>query len=331
MNSMKANIAVVLATYNGEKFLCELLDSVLSQTLMPKEIIIQDDNSNDCTWSILTKYKNKYPHLIHLYKNECNLGAHNNFLKAFQYVTADYIAPCDQDDIWMPEKLEYLYDALVEFNCSLVACKELIRYEDGNEVPHYYPMPTIEECIFNRGIAGHLMMIPREAIEVFEIADRITFDFGLTLYAACNKGGRVINYQGCVWRRHPAVVTAEYSNLNPFKLQQISKWKKLFFVLKVTLKGNYSQVIARREYAIHQIISHFAKEKKQLRIFDKLARYMIKQTPVSLLMAGLVLGNIKARTQEYKKYSLKDKIANRLFNLCAPAVFWYDYHDRDAL
>lgn len=331
MKRLEANIAVVIATYNGERFIREQLDSVLAQTLLPSEIIIQDDNSKDATWVILNEYQNRYPNLIRLYKNEEGIGAHANFRKAFKYVTADYIAPCDQDDIWMPEKLERSYTALKASNCSLVACKEVILYEDGRLVPNFYPMPSIEDCILNHGVAGHLMMIPREAIKVFDIADRITFDFGLTVYAVCNNGGTVIDYHGCLWRRHSTVVTAEYSDHNPFKLQQISKWKKLFFVLKVTLKGNYSQVIARREYAIHQIISHFAKEKKQLRIFDKLARYMIKQTPVSLLMAGIVLGNIKARTQEYKQYSLKDKIANRLFNLCAPAVFWYDYHDRDAL
>lgn len=331
MKNSRKHIAVVIATYNGEKFVREQLDSVLAQTLLPSEIIIQDDNSKDGTWVILQEYQNRYPNLIRLYKNEESLGAHANFRKAFKYVTADYIAPCDQDDIWMPEKLEHLYDALVEFNCSLVACKELIRYEDGNEVPHYYPMPTIEECIFNRGIAGHLMMIPREAIEVFEIADRITFDFGLTLYAACNHGGKVVNFQGCVWRRHDKVVTAEYSNHNPYRLESINKWAKMLRALMSTLKGERSEVIRRRQYAIHQIIAHFATDKEELRIYDRLAINMMKQTPISLLTAGFILGRIKSRTAEYCNYSLKNKIANRLFNLCQPSVYWYDYHLHEAL
>lgn len=189
MKPNHANIAVVIATYNGEQFLREQLDSVLAQTLMPTEIIIQDDNSTDGTWAVLQEYQQRYPNLIRLYKNEKGLGAHLNFEKAFQYVTADYIAPCDQDDIWMPEKLERSYNALRDSNCSLVACKEVILYEDGSKVPNFYSMPSIEDCIFNHGVAGHLMMIHREAIEVFDIADRITFDFGLTVYSACNRGG----------------------------------------------------------------------------------------------------------------------------------------------
>jgi hypothetical protein len=97
------------------------------------------------------------------------------------------------------------------------------------------------------------------------------------------------------------------------------------------MRGEHSKAIASREFAIHQIITHFAKEKETLRIYDKLALCMMRQTPCSLLRAGLILGKIKSRDQAYKLYSVRDKIANRLFNLCVPSVFWYDYHDRDAL
>ena len=331
MKSKNANIAVVIATYNGEKFIREQLDSVLAQTLMPTEIIIQDDNSRDATWTILEEYQTKYPQLIRIYRNEVGLGAHANFRKAFRYVTADYIAPCDQDDIWMPEKLECLYNVLVEGDFSMVACKELILYEDGREVPNFYPIPSLEECVFNHGVAGHLMMIPSQAIEVFEIADRITFDFGLTIYAICNNGANVVDYYGCVWRRHAAVVTYKYSNHNPYELDRISKWRKMVYALKATMKGYRSKVIQRQQNAIHQIIAHFAVNKKDLHIYDRLALNMMRQTPLSLLMAGIILGKIKSRTLEYKNYSIKNKIANRLFNLCQPSVYWYDYHKYDAL
>lgn len=255
-------IAVVIATYNGEKFIRKQIDSVLEQTLMPTEIIIQDDNSSDGTWDILQEYYQRFPTLIRLYRNEKGLGAHLNFESAFKKVTADYIAPCDQDDIWMPEKLERSYNTLKLGNYSLVACKEVIQYEDGSEKPNYYPMPSLEDCIFNKGIAGHLIMIPKNAIKVFDITDKITFDFGLTVYAACANGGKIIDYNGCIWRRHSSVITAEYSNHNPFSIKNISKWKKLSYVLKATFRGEHSQVIERREYAIHQIISYFLKEKK---------------------------------------------------------------------
>ena len=59
-------ISIVLATYNGEKYLREQIDSVLAQTLMPDEIIVSDDGSTDGTWDILEEYKNRNPSLFHL-------------------------------------------------------------------------------------------------------------------------------------------------------------------------------------------------------------------------------------------------------------------------
>lgn len=325
------SIAVVLTTYNGESFLSEQLDSILSQTLLPSEIIIQDDNSSDGTWDLLMSYQRRYPDLIHLYRNEKQLGAHKNFIKAFQYVSAKYIAPCDQDDIWMPEKLERLYNALSENSCSIVACKEFIRYENGEEIPNGYSMPLLEDCIFNHSVAGHLMLVSRDVIKVFEKVDNISFDFGMVLWAACDKGGVVINYHGCVWRRHSALVTSAYSNHNPYSIENVSKWRKLIRTLILTIKGEKSLAITEREFAIHQVIEYFARNKNELYLYDKLALNMMKQTPISILRAGLILGKIKAKKNEYRAYSLKNKIANRLFNLCYPAVFWYDYHVHDSL
>lgn len=331
MTHLSPKIAVVMATYNGELFLKEQLDSILTQTLLPYEIIIQDDCSQDDTWCILQLYRKRYPKLIKIYRNESSLGAHQNFIKAFQYVKSDYIAPCDQDDIWMPEKLERLYWALVEGGYSMVACKESILYEDGRIVPNFYPIPSLEESIFNHGVAGHLMMIPTQSIEVFEISEKITFDFGLTIYAICGRGGKVVDYEGCVWRRHSNVVTSEYSNHNPYKLEKISKWNKLLYAILATMKGVQSEVIEKRQNAIHQIIAHFAINRSELGIYDKLALNMMRQTPISLLKAGIILGEIKSHTLEYQSFSIKEKIANRLFNLCQPSVYWYDYHQRDAL
>ena len=80
-------LSVVIATYNGEAFIREQLDSVLSQTLQPDEIIVSDDYSIDNTWSILEEYQKQYPTLFKLLKNESNPGPHSNFIYAFQHAT----------------------------------------------------------------------------------------------------------------------------------------------------------------------------------------------------------------------------------------------------
>lgn len=104
-------VSVVMTTYNGERFLARQIESILSQTLQPKEIIICDDGSSDTTLTILEKYHQSHGIIYHV--NEKRLGVVNNFKKAVSLTSpGNYIALSDQDDIWLPEKLERSADAL---------------------------------------------------------------------------------------------------------------------------------------------------------------------------------------------------------------------------
>ncbi|MDO4197470.1 MAG: glycosyltransferase family 2 protein [Erysipelotrichaceae bacterium] len=104
-------LIVLLSTYNGEKYLREQLDSLLSQTLLPTKIIIRDDGSKDETLSIIEEYMNDYD-FIEFYKGK-NLGAGKSFWNLLKKCEdADYYAFCDQDDVWMKEKLEKAVEML---------------------------------------------------------------------------------------------------------------------------------------------------------------------------------------------------------------------------
>lgn len=105
------SVHVVLCTYNGEAYLKEMLDSLVSQTLKPKTVVVLDDCSTDNSFSIVDSYKQKLP--LKLFKNETNLGHRVSFSKALeiarQFVEpGDFIALADQDDIWFPQKNEIL-------------------------------------------------------------------------------------------------------------------------------------------------------------------------------------------------------------------------------
>jgi glycosyltransferase involved in cell wall biosynthesis len=102
-------VSVVLGTYNGEKYLEEQLDSIIRQTYSNIEIIIADDCSTDGTRNILERYAGKQDN-IHVYYNERNLGLIRNFEKAVQQAAGEYIAFADQDDVWLPEKIQCLVD-----------------------------------------------------------------------------------------------------------------------------------------------------------------------------------------------------------------------------
>ena len=98
-------ISVAMATYNGEKFIREQLDSILAQTITDWELIVCDDVSTDSTIAILEEYANKDGR-IQIHKNKVNLGFKRNFEKAISLCSGDYIALCDQDDIWKHDKVE---------------------------------------------------------------------------------------------------------------------------------------------------------------------------------------------------------------------------------
>jgi glycosyltransferase involved in cell wall biosynthesis len=100
-------VSVVIATYNGEQFLAKQLDSIVNQTYSNIEVIVVDDRSTDGTAMLVNTYVEKYAN-VRLVVNEQNLGYVKNFEKGFLFASGDFIAPCDQDDIWDLHKLEVL-------------------------------------------------------------------------------------------------------------------------------------------------------------------------------------------------------------------------------
>ena len=98
-------ISIAMATYNGEKFLEQQLESLSKQTRLPAELVVCDDTSGDATVAIITRFAETAPFPVKLVVNEERLGWRRNFLKAASLCASEYIAFCDQDDIWLPEKL----------------------------------------------------------------------------------------------------------------------------------------------------------------------------------------------------------------------------------
>ncbi len=118
-------IDILLATYNGEAFLEEQLDSIAAQTHGDWQLIARDDGSSDRTVAILDAFRARHSDkVVVLRDGDGNLGLVQNFSRLMEVSDAPYAAFCDQDDVWMPEKLEL----------SLAKMRELER-EHGAETP----------------------------------------------------------------------------------------------------------------------------------------------------------------------------------------------------
>jgi glycosyltransferase involved in cell wall biosynthesis len=105
--------SVVMATYNGMPWVVEQIDSLAKQTLLPSELIIADDGSTDGTIAAIEDMRAKLPFPVTIHQNPERLGYADNFLSAAELASQPYICFCDQDDVWLPNKLE-TYAALIK-------------------------------------------------------------------------------------------------------------------------------------------------------------------------------------------------------------------------
>lgn len=108
-------IDILLASYNGEKYIAEQIESILNQTYKDWFLYIKDDCSTDNTVNIINAYEKRYKDKIKVVVSDKPTGsAKNNFFSMLQYSKSDYIMTCDQDDVWIPEKIEITYNKMKE-------------------------------------------------------------------------------------------------------------------------------------------------------------------------------------------------------------------------
>ena len=103
---MANTFSIAMCTYDGARYIGDQLASIVVQTRPPDELVVCDDRSHDETAEIVRRFAESAPFPVRLHVNEQNLGSTRNFEKAIRLCTGDLIALCDQDDVWMPRKLE---------------------------------------------------------------------------------------------------------------------------------------------------------------------------------------------------------------------------------
>ena len=189
-------ISVIMATYNGSKYIREQLDSILNQTYRINEIIICDDSSKDDTLTILNSY-DELDH-VRILRNPCNLGVVKTFARCLEFVNGDYVFFADQDDIWDYHKVEImistmrpnsnLYFSNAKFLKSDNKQELLFDYLNLHKLARYnFLWGHSQVNLFRRGniVVGATMLVRAEfLLKNYRTDIKILHDYYLGLLAA---------------------------------------------------------------------------------------------------------------------------------------------------
>ena len=251
-------VSIAMCTYNGERFLEQQIDSLINQSYKKLEIIIVDDGSKDGTVNMVNAYAAQDPRIKFL-QNEHNLGYVKNFEKAISLCNGDFIALCDQDDVWDLNKIQLLVDNIGDN--ILIYHNSLLTEEDGkpicllSEVLNMYEGDSPLPFVFYNCISGHSCMFKKELVPHFGSFDTNYFhDWWIAFVAGSFGRIKFLNT--------PLVNYRQHSNTNTDILKAINKKSELANPVKykefkltslsqlATVKGKSHGVITRLIYLL---------------------------------------------------------------------------------
>ena len=211
------SVSIAMATYNGARYLPAQLDSLARQTVLPAELVVCDDQSCDATLDLLEEFARTAPFPVVLHENPQRLHFADNFLRAADLCTSDYVAFCDQDDVWHPEKIARVTEAFETSDACLVAHNASVVDADGRvvgELKHIDRRGTVTgadlhpwrffhgfTCTFKKPL---LSMIPghQRPFDILDPTRRLAHDRWVTFLASIYGELRVLDDQLAGYRCH---------------------------------------------------------------------------------------------------------------------------------
>jgi len=318
---MNPLISIALATYNGEKFLAELLDSVYSQSYQHIEIVAVDDCSTDRTTEILESYSKS--HGLRYLVNTENLGFIKNFEKVLSLCSGEYIALADQDDIWFPEKIAMLLDNIG--NHLLIHSDAILIDAEKNKIADSFirfsnkkvQLSSFKNLLFYNNVTGCTSMIKKELVQqALPFPGKIMYhDWWLALVAAKYGSIQYLPEPLLYYRQHENVSGgAEVMNIKPLITNSVTKGFLLdrteknlkFLQWFIAIKGFFNTLSESEKHIIEQMISYhrsfFLKEIRlnafllHLKYFRFLYPHYRQHTRIMILFTSLIgLGKKKGK------------------------------------
>ena len=207
MENKNPTVAVVVATYNGATYLPAQLESIVQQTYKPSQIIIIDDASVDDTIAIAHAFAALHPEVM-VVQNETRLGYIKNFEKGMLLANASYVALSDQDDIWVPHKLETLLanigDQLLAYSDSeLIDANGQLLNQKMSSIKNQLAYHTPIMYTIGAWAPGHAMLFKKELVDkAVPFPTLVTHDFWLGFVATCYSKVVYVNEPLVHYRQH---------------------------------------------------------------------------------------------------------------------------------
>ncbi len=198
-------ISVCMATYNGQKYIKEQIDSILDQLGDNDELIVSDDGSTDNTVAILLSYQDNR---IKVYQNTGSHGVNANFSNSLRHANGEYIFLADQDDVWMPDKIRVCLDALEVNDCivhdAIVVDENLDVISPSFSQAHNSKAGFINNLVRNSYL-GCCMAFRRKVLDkCLPVPNTTSFfhDNWIGSIADLKYNLEFIPYKGILFRRH---------------------------------------------------------------------------------------------------------------------------------
>lgn len=207
-------VSIVVATYNGAKYIELQMDSLIAQTYPNTEIIVVDDRSTDNTFEILERYARQYPH-VHVYENEVNLGYIKNFEKGVTLSKGSYISFSDQDDVWVPEKTTELMAAIGDYpmitSDSEIVNDQLEKRWNHSDLKEIQDFNNPLVFATDNCVAGHALIMKKEIADAAIPFPDMPHDLWLGFFTTLHGTIKYLDKPFVKWRQHGNNVTSKHT------------------------------------------------------------------------------------------------------------------------
>lgn len=242
-------VDILMATYNGDKYLCEQLDSLFSQDHLDFRLIVSDDGSSDSTIEALNSYMKKHDNMI-VINNTNNEGYIKNFERLMYLSNADYVFFCDQDDVWKSNKISTTLKAFNQGNHALIY-SDLVVVDENNQHIHdsFWDMMDLniesgnsQEVFRKNFITGCTVAVLGEVLNLsLPLSPNLPHDHQISKLASQYKDGLLAIPEALInYRQHQSNEIGAYTDYLEIFYLVSGQWKRkrTKFIFDKKLKSN---------------------------------------------------------------------------------------------